>query len=105
MYGLDTHKTSIKQMQIHMISNTVLISGADGIKRTHSYSHHYRPGSTTKNNLHEVNSRGIPQSRPYTCLSRMTRNGHVRFLGGKGAGMPLTYPISLLPSLLFTKTS
>ncbi len=86
--------TSTKQVQIHMILNTELISGADGIKRTHGYSRRYRPGSTAKSNLHEVNSRGFPQGRPYKCLSRITGNCHVRFLGGKGGGMPLTYPIS-----------
>jgi len=28
------------------------------------------------------------------CLSRMRGNSHVRFLGGKGAEKPLTYPIN-----------
>ena len=33
------------------------------------------------------------------CLSRMTGNCHVRFLGGKGAERPLTYPIEVDPLL------
>jgi len=28
------------------------------------------------------------------CLSRMMGNYHVRFLGGKGAVRPLTYPVN-----------
>jgi hypothetical protein len=30
---------------------------------------------------------------PLKCLSRMSGNYHVRFLGGKGAEKPLTYPV------------
>ena len=38
---------------------------------------------------------------PYKCLSRMSGNYHVRFLGGKGAVKPLTYPV--LPCQLARK--
>jgi hypothetical protein len=37
-------------------------------------------------------SRGAPQWRPLECPSRVMGNYHARFLGGKGAERPLTYP-------------
>ena len=35
------------------------------------------------------------QRGAYKCLSRMRGNAHVRFLGGKGVVIPLTYPIAV----------
>ena len=34
------------------------------------------------------------EAKALSCLSRMRGNSHVRFLGGKGAVMSLTYPTS-----------
>jgi hypothetical protein len=39
------------------------------------------------------NRRGAPQWRPLECPSRVMGNYHARFLGGKGAERPLTYPV------------
>ncbi len=47
--------------------------------------------------LMRYNSRGAPPWCPLECLSRLRGNFHARFLGGKGAERPLTYPVATAP--------
>ena len=62
--GWGNYHRHVVSSETFSLIDTFIISGVDGIKRTHGYSLRYQPGNTAKSKLHEVNSRGVPQGRP-----------------------------------------
>jgi len=53
----------------------------------------FRTGISSTESQLRYNSRSVQQGPSLKCLSRMTRNCPVRFLGGDEAERPLTHPI------------